>query len=321
MGSSIFQTALIALGTGVLSGFCAWLIQHKIGKQLVEQLAQSSQQAIGEVTAQRDQLARKYTKSRARIESLQTVMQQRNAEFEDIAKKSKVLAANVSTLCTERESTKVQLSNFQKAVTVFKQQTAALQSEFQKTQELYKRELQKSFEKRKLLDKEIKRMLLELKESRIKQEQFANSVESSSLEHGSEKEMVIAAQLRLGQIEVMERNLAKLDDENEQLNQNIAELRNAYNAQQGELAKTEELRIHNKQLIQAVEALEGARQEHESDAEKYRQQADDSTKVSETLRFRLADLQQGFADIEKEQGQVLQSARKAVVVPLMRNKG
>jgi len=127
--------------------------------------------------------------------------------------------------------------------------------------------------------------------------------------------------LRLGQIEVLERNVAKLDDENEQLNQNIAELRKEYQAQQYELAEMEELRIHNKQLIQAVEALEAARQEHESDAEKYRQQADDSAKVSDTLRFRLDDLQKGFADIEKEQGQVLQSARKAAVVPLLRRQG
>lgn len=321
MGSSIFQTVWIALGAGVLSGFCVWLIQQKIGKRLIEQLAQSSQHASGEVTAQRDQLAREYTKSRARIESLQTVMRQRDAEFEDLAKKSKVLVANVITLRTEREGTKAQLSKFQKAVAVFKQQTAALQSEFQKTQDFYKRELQKSFGKRKLLDNEIKYALLELKEARVEQEQFAKSVESSSLEHGSEKEMVIAAHLRLGQIEVLERNVAKLDDENEQLNQNIAERRKEYRVQQYELAEMEELRIHNKQLIQAVEALEAARQEHESDAEKYRQQADDSAKVSDTLRFRLDDLQKGFADIEKEQGQVLRSARKAAVVPLLRSHG
>jgi len=315
MGSSILQTVLIALGAGVLSGFCAWLIRQKMGKRLIEQLTQSSQQAIGEVTAQRDQLAREYTKS------LQTVKRQRNAEFEDLAKKSKVLVANVITLRTERESTKVQLSKFQKAVAVFKQQTVALQSEFQKTQEFYKRELQKSFGKRKLLDNEIKYARLELKEARVEQEQFAKSVESSSLEHGSEKEMVIAAHLRLGQIEVLERNVAKLDDENEQLNQNIAELRKEHRAQQYELAEMEELRIHNKQLIQAVEALEAARQEHQSDAEKYRQQADDSAKVSDTLRFRLDDLEKGFADIDKEQGQALQSARKAAVVPLLRRQG
>jgi len=321
MGNSILQTVLIALGAGVLSGFCVWLIQQNVGKRLIEQLAQSSQQAVGEVTAQRDQLATEFTKSRARVESLQTVMRQRNAEFENLAKKSKVLAANVITLRTERESTKAQLSSFQKAVAAFRQQTVALQSEFQRTQEFYKRELQKSFEKRKLLDNEIKYALLELKEARVEQQQFSNSVESSSLEHGSEKEMVIAAQLRLGQIEVLERNVAKLDDENEQLNQNIAELRKEYRAQQYELAEMEELRIHNKQLIQAVEALEAARQEHESDAEKYRQQADDSAKVSDTLRFRLDDLQKGFADIEKEQGQVLQSARKAAVVPLLRRQG
>jgi hypothetical protein len=103
-------------------------------------------------------------------------MGQRNVEFEKLAKKSKVLAANVITLRTERESTKAQLSSFQKAVAVFRQQTVALQSEFQRAQEFYKRELQKSFERRKLLDKEMKYALLELKEARVEQEQFSNSV-------------------------------------------------------------------------------------------------------------------------------------------------
>ena len=82
----------------------------------------------------------------------------------------------------------------------------------------------------------------------------------------------------------------------------------------------DELKIHNKQLVMAVEALEHSRKAHETDAERYKQQADESAKVSDTLRFKLEDLQKGFADIEKEQDQVLQSARSASVVPLLRNR-
>lgn len=72
----------------------------------------------------------------------------------------------------------------------------------------------KSLEKRKVLQEDVKA-------ARAEQEAFAKLVESSVLKHGSVENMVVAAQLRLGQLEVLERNVNKLEAENAQLRHNV----------------------------------------------------------------------------------------------------
>lgn len=313
MGSSIIETALYALGGGILGAVCGWLVQAMINKRRIDQVTNAALAELNDVTVQRDRIANKYSRSRAKIESLQATTAKRRTAFESVLKKSKLLAKNVLTLRAERENTKIKLGTMQKALGSLRQQTTALQSEFEKTQEFYKRELLKSLERRKLLEKEVQ-------EARAEQESFGNLVESSTLEHGSTQNMIVAAQLRLGQIQVLERNVNKLEAENERLNRDIVRIRREFEARERDLVELEELRIHNQQLVRCAEALEGSRKEHETDAERYREQADQSEKLSDTLRLKLDDLEKNFADIEEQQGQALKSARKAAVVPILRNQ-
>ncbi|MDH3576197.1 MAG: hypothetical protein OEO71_00055 [Gammaproteobacteria bacterium] len=313
MDSSMIETALYALGGGILGVVCGWLVQAMISKRRIDEVTNAARAEIDDVTVQRDRIANKYSRSRAKIESLQANITKRRTEFKSVLKKSRLLARNVLTLRAERENTKIKLGTMQKALGSLRQQTIALQSEFEKAREFYKRELLKSFEKRKLLEKEVR-------EARAEQESFANLVESSTLEHGSTENMIVAAQLRLGQIQVLERNVNKLEAENAQLNRDIVRIRQEFAARERDLAELEELRIHNQQLVRCVEALEGSRKEYETDAERYRQQADQSEKLSDTLRLKLDDLEKNFADIEKQQGRALKSARKAAVVPILRNQ-
>jgi phage shock protein A len=132
--------------------------------------------------------------------------------------------------------------------------------------------------------------------------------------------MIVAAQLRLGQLQVLERNMSKLEAENEDLSREVVQLRRESEARERDLSELEELRIHNEQLVRGVEALEGSRKQYETDAERYRQQADQSEKQSDTLRLKLADLEENFVAIEKQQDQVLKDAREASVVPILRKQ-
>lgn len=313
MGSSIFEISMYALGSGILGALCGWLVQAIISKRRVEQLSNVAAAKLDGVTSERDQFANKYSRSRVRIETLDAAIAKRTTEFEAVLEKSKLLAKNVLMLRTERENTKTKLGSMQTALRSLRQQTTALQSEFEKAQEFYKRELLKSLERRKRLEKEVEA-------ARSEQESFAKLVESSTLEHGSTQNMIVAAQLRLGQLQVLERNVNKLEAENAHLNRDLVRIKQDFAARERELAELEELRIHNKQLVQCVEALEGSRREQESYAERYRQQADESEKLSDTLRLKLDDLEKNFADIEKQQDQALQDARKAAVVPILKNQ-
>lgn len=313
MGSSISQIALYALGGCFFGVLIGWSIQAVMSKPRIGQLAGEARKKLAEVTGQRNELAGEYSKLQSMIEQLQAANAKRSAEFASVLKKSKTLSKNVRTLRAERENTKIKVGTIQKALTSLRQQTRALQTEFDKTREFYKRELLKSLQMRKDLEEEIEK-------ARVEQESFAKLVESSVLEYGSTENMVVAAQLRLGQLKVLERTVSKLEAENAQLRQDADQIKQEIAAREQDLAELEELRVHNRQLVRCVEALEDSRKEHEAEAERYRQQADQSEKLSDTLRLKLDDLEKNFADIEKQQHQALEEARKAAVVPILRNR-
>ena len=313
MSISTFQLVLYALGCcfgGVLVG---WSIQSVLSRRRIDQVTSETQAKLDAVTGQKDDIARRYSKSRSKVEKLRASNARHKSEFKALLKKSKLLAGNVITLRTEREKTKVKVSTIQNALASLRQQTTALQSEFEKTREFYKRELMKSLKKRKELEEDAK-------QARAEQENFARTVESSILEHGSAENMITAAQLRLGQIDVLERNVNKLEEENARLREDAVQAKQQFEARERDLREMDELRMHNRQLVQCVEALESSRQAFESDAERYREQADQSEKESDTLRLKLEDLEKNFAAIEEEQHSALEDARNATVVPILRKQ-
>lgn len=308
MGGSIPQIALYLLAAGVLGVVIGLLLGAAISNRRIGQLTSESQTRLVDVTRQRDQFATKLSKSRSTIESLQAAVAKGLPELESERKKSKKLTKNVLTLRAEREDTKIKVSTMQSSLVSVKQQTLALQKEFEKVGEFYKRELVKSLEKRKVLEKQ-------LETARLEQASFAKQMESSILEHGSPDEMIAAAQIRLGQLEVLERNANKLEAENAQLRDDAIRMKRGYEALEKDLAELDELRINNRQLVSCVESLESSRKQHEHEADQYRDQADQSDQLSETLRLKLNDLEKNFADIEKQQDQTLKHARKAAVFP------
>lgn len=313
MSISIYQLVLYALGCcfgGILVG---WTVQSVIGRRLVNRMDREAQSKLDDITGQRDEIADRYSRSKSKIERLQTREAERRTEFQSLLEKSKRLASNIGTLRTEREKTKIKLGTLQSVLVTLRQQTTALQSEFDKSREFYKRELMKSLKKRKELEEEAR-------QARAEQENFARLVESSVLEHGSPENMITAAQLRLGQIEVLERNANKLEAENTQLRQGAVQAKQQLDAIGRDLKELDELKMHNRQLVQCVEALESSRQAFESDAERYREQADQSERESDTLRLKLEDLERNFADIEKQQHSALEDARNATVVPILRKQ-
>ncbi len=314
MGSATIQLVIFALGGCLVGALIGWSIQYVRSKRLLGRVISATQGKLQAVAGQRDDVANKYSSLKAQVEQLESVHAQRGAELEAVLQKSEKLTKNVRILRKERENTKQKLLTLQKSLVYLKQQTSDLQTEFRKAQKFYKRELLKSLKQRKDLEEELTK-------ARAEQDAFAKAVESSTLEHGSEENMVIAAQLRLGQLEVLERNVNKLEAENQQLGRDVRHWKEQFEAREKALADVEELRMHNRQLVQCVEALEDSRQAHEADAERYRQQADESEELSDTLRMRLDDLEKNFADMEKQQHEAIEGARKAAVVPILRKQG
>ena len=304
MGGSTPHIALYVLSAGVFGIILGWLIRGAPSKRRIRQPIGEAQTKLDDVTRQRDQFATEYSKLRSTIESLQAsvpkgrtqlesaheksklddVTRQRDqfateysklrsaikslqasvskgrTELESAREKSKSLAKNVFSLRAKRKDSKVIVRTIQNALTSLKQQTVALQTEFDKSADLYKRELVKSFEKRKVLEEKVEN-------GRLDQESFTNLLESSISEHGSTDKMIVAAQLRLGQLDVLERNVNKLEAENAQLSEDATRTKQEYEALERHVAELDELRIHNEQLVRYLESLESSRKQHEDDAE------------------------------------------------------
>ncbi len=308
MGGSIPQIALYVVGAGVFGVVVGWLIRGATSKSRIGQLTGEGQTELDDVTRQRDQLTTEYSKLRSTIESLQAAVTKGRTDLESALEKSKLLAKNVFTLRAEREDTKIKVSTIQNALISVNKKTVALQREFVKAGEFYKGELVKSFEKRKVLEEKVEN-------ARLEQESLNKILESSFSEHGSADNMIAAAKLRLGQLDVLERNFKKLEAENAQLSDDATRAKQKNEALERDVTELDELRIHNKQLVRCVESLERSRKQHEDDAERYRNDAEQSEQLSDTLRLKLNDIEENFADIEKQQHQALKDARKAVVVP------
>ena len=57
-----------------------------------------------------------------------------------------------------------------------------------------------------------------------------------------------------------------------------------------------------------------SRRQYETDAKRYRDHADQTEQKSETLQIRLDEVEQNFADMERQQRKALRDARNAAVV-------
>lgn len=308
MGGSTIQIAVLLLVVGVSGAAAGVLLGLKISSRRVRRVTTDAQAAVNDITSRKDQLAAELSDAETLAEQLQAEVARVRTALQSAHDKTKVLAKNVLTLREERESTKIRVSTLQDSLLTVKKQTLSLQREFGKVGDFYKRELSKSLQKRKAVETEIERM-------RAEHNSIVTLVESATQEHGSPKELITAAQLRMGQLEVLERNANKLEAENAELRKEAVQMKQKYNSARRDLEGMDELRIHNKQLVQCVEALENSRQQHEEDAEKFRDQADQKEQLSETLKLKLADLEENFADMERQQSQALRHARDATMVP------
>jgi predicted flap endonuclease-1-like 5' DNA nuclease len=85
---------------------------------------------------------------------------------------------------------------------------------------------------------------------------------------------------------------------------------------QRDVAELEELKVQNRELAHCLKSMENSRRQYETDAQRYRDQADSSEKLSETLRMKLDDVEKNLANMAKQHDE----ARKHVHKQRARNK-
>ena len=304
------QIALILTVAGVAGAVVGWLVRSGQVKRQMARMRDDWQLKLDNFVRQRDRLTTETAKLRQTIESQQAAIHKSEVaaakfrtEGESAQERSKQLAKDVFTLRSEREDFKTRMSEFQGQLLAMKQQSEELQSEFLKSREFYKGELAKSFEKRKDVEEKLETARAEL-------ESFANLLESSQTEQDSVNKMLASAQKRLGQMDLLENDVIRLEAENAQLNHDYTLAKQEVETLQRDTAEMDELRVQNKELAEVLKSMENSRKQYEMDAKRYRQTADKAEQKSETLRLRLDDVEKSFQDIENQHAQALKDARK-----------
>ncbi|MDH3747976.1 MAG: hypothetical protein OER97_07185 [Gammaproteobacteria bacterium] len=274
------------------------------------------------------------------------------SDLESVRVKTESLSKELFTRNSERDELKDQVNKSQSALNMANHQIAELEGEFNKAGAFYKGELEKAFDKRKSLELKIDdakleheslRNLLEATKSEhasVNKMLTSAKARLSNLDALEQKSIVLEAEnaqlrhdaaLTKQEIEGLQRNVAELDKlqvQNDALEQKSNELKadnaklrhdSALTKQQIEglqrgVTELDELKVQNRELAHCLESMEESRRQYEVDAKRYRKQADNSEKKSETMRVRLDNIEQNFADMEKQHDKAVMKARKQDVV-------
>ncbi len=303
---AILAWALAGLVAGVAGG---WLLGQSSARRATDDVRERGRARLEELAFERDRLAAETAKQRERLEEQegrlhrgeQAVARYRTA-LESAAEREKNLKKDIFTLRGEREDFKDRIAQFQAALGKVKQQAIDLQTEFAKSREFYKGQLRKAFEKRKDLESR-------LDNARAEHASFTNLLASSRTEQEAINRMLTSAQNRLADMDELEHEVIRLEAENAQLNQDARLAQREIESLRRDIAELEELKVQNRELAHCLESMEASRRQHESDARRYREQAHETEKRSETLEIRLDEVEKHFAEIESQHRKALREAR------------
>ena len=308
MSGSISQIWIYLCASVAFGGIIGWLIRGFRNNRDLEKLRDDWEIKFDEAARQRDRFSAENNKLRTSIEAQQAVLHKHElaasrsrTETESMREKQKSMSKDLFSLAEERDAAGAQLAVQQRALSTAKHQIADLESEYVKVGDFYKAELGKSFEKRKSLE-------AKLSDSKAEEESLANLLEAAKSESESVNKMLAAAQLRLDNLDELERTAIAFEAENAQLRHDASRMKQEVEVLQRDVAEIEELKVQNRELSHCIKSMENSRRQYEIDAKRYREQAEQSEKASETLQFKLDDVEKNLADMANQH----EKARKLV---------
>ncbi|MDJ0760513.1 MAG: hypothetical protein QNJ19_14055 [Woeseiaceae bacterium] len=304
------ETLAVLLGTGAVAGLLAWIGRGTVANRQTGQLVDEWQTRVDDLCRKRDGLVAEANKYRATIDSQHAEIQKHaaaakrsNTSLSSAEEKIKSLSKDLFTLRSEREDSKQKLITFQHALISVKHQSQELQQEFMKSREFYKGELRKAFEKRKALQTSIEN-------ANAEQDSLRNLLNGSRSEQESINRMLESAQNRLAEIDKLEQDVIRLEADNAQLNHDYALAKQEIQVLKRDLSELEQLKVQNTEMSEVLKSMEASRKQYEEDAKRYKTIASESEKQSDTLRFRLDEVEKNFLELEAQQQDAIQQARE-----------
>lgn len=310
MTDSLLQFGLYLTAAAVLGAVVGWVIRGTTSKGALEKLNDKWHVKFDDAARQRDRFNSENTKLRTSIEAQQALVNKHELAaskmrtgLESATEKIKSLSKDVFSLTAERDELKGKFDNSSQALNAANQQVVELEAEFLKAGSFYKGELEKAFDKRKSLEKKVE-------DAKLEHESLSNLLQAARSENESVSKMLVSAQTRLDNLDALEQRAIELEAENAELRHESTRSKQEMDALRRDVAEFDELKIQNKELAHCLRSMENSRKQYERDALRYREQADQSEKQSETLRMKLDDVEHSFAEMAKQHDDALKIARK-----------
>ncbi len=290
------QTRLYLLAAAAVGVIVGWFICSMLGRRSLNQMGDQWQHRFDQAVEQNASLKSSLKGQQADVHSHAQAVAKTRAEIESLREKVDMLSKNLRVLGEERDVLKEQLAKCMGLANAAKQHIDEQQAESAKVGDFYKGQLQSAFEQRTALERKVDH-------DKSENESLRNLLMSAKAEHESVSNLLTTAQSRLKDLDAIEQRVITVEAENAELGQETAQARREAEALQRDLAEMDALKVQNRELAQCLESMESSRKQYESDANRYRNQYEKSEKESETLRFKLGDIEKSWLEMQRKENE------------------
>jgi len=307
MGGIDLLTGLYLGGAAILGGLIGWFVRGRQSSQSLDKLGGDWQVRFDNAVRQSESLNAEVSSLKISVEAAKQIVQKHSAAaamsrtaIESLRAKESTLSKNLFQVGAERDELKANMANHQNVVSNEKQRIAALQAELDKGLGFYKVQLEAGVEERKLLQRK-------LDDAKSEQQSLSNLLTAARTEYDSVSKLLTTDQARLENLESLEGQVISLEAENAQLKHEVTLANQGAESLRRDVADMQALKKQNTELAQCLKSMESSRKQYEADALRYRSQIEKSEKESDTLRFKIGDIQKNWEEMHQAQREIKKS--------------
>lgn len=298
-------TILLMLGGAAVGGLLSWTVRGKRSSQQLDKLGNDWKSRHDQAVVQNKQLKAEIAKLQHSVDAAKKIVEkniiavnQGKTEIVSLKERQNALQKNLFVVGAERDELKKKMSNQSSVGDAARQRIAQLQSELGKNEQVYKVKLEAGAEERKALQRKIE-------DARSEQKSLNNLLNSAREEYQSVSNLLASAQAKLENLAGLDKKVIALEAENAQLKHDASLTAQRSESLKRELGELNALKEQNKELVQCLKSMENRCKQYEEDARRYRNQYEESEKESDTLRFKMGDIERNFhemrqADVNKK---------------------
>ncbi len=298
MGGLDLITGMYLLGAAILGGIFGALVRGRQSNQVLTKVGDDWQGRFDAAVKQNEQLKAEISTLKNSVEAAKQIVQkhivasnQGKTEIESLREKQNALQKNLFVVGAERDDLKGKMSNQQNVMNAAKQRITELQTEGDKGLAIYKAQLKTEIEKRKALQRKVE-------DANSEQQSLTNLLASAKSEYESVSKLLTAAQAKVEDLDKLENKIISLEADNAKLKHEVTLTSQGADSLRREVAEMNALKEQNKELVQCLKSMENRCKQYEENARRYRNQYEKSEKESDTLRFKMGDIEKNFHEMK-----------------------